>query len=172
MSKFIDTTQYFGKRFGERIVLDKVRVGKRGNRFLLCRCDAGHESWVKLAHINAGDGGVCKDCHCARIATTHGQAGSSRENMTPTYRKWVNMRSRVKNDESYVRRNIGMCQEWESFERFLADMGECPDSRMEIDRINGSKGYFPKNCAWKTRIQNNRNRTNLRMIEFCGRDSN
>ena len=111
---------------------------------------------------------MCKDCHCARIATTHGQAGSSRENMTPTYRKWVNMRSRVKNDESYVRRNIGMCQEWESFERFLADMGECPDSRMEIDRINGSKGYFPKNCAWKTRIQNNRNRTNLRMIEFCG----
>lgn len=168
MAKFIDPSAYFGKRFGERTVLNRVRKGQGGNRFLLCRCDAGHESWVKLAHINAGEGGACKQCHCKRIAVRHGQAGSNRPAMTPTYRKWVDMRSRVKNDESYIRRGIGMCREWQSFERFLEDMGECPDPRMQIDRIDGTKGYSKNNCAWKTRLQNNRNRTNLRMLCFNG----
>ncbi len=153
-------------RFGERTVLDKWKIGFGGNRFLLCRCNAGHEAWVKLAHLNAGTGSICKVCHCIRIATRHGQARTNAE--TPIYKKWINMRARVSSDPSYVRRGITICARWNVFENFLADMGEPQDSRMEIDRLDGTKGYYRENCAWRTRIQNNKNRTNLRMVSFAG----
>lgn len=159
---------YEGKRFGERVVQAKFRVGYGGNRFLLCRCDAGHEAWVKLAHLNAGTGGKCKLCHCRRIATRHGEAGSDVSKSSPTYKAWVNMIGRVNNDESYLRRNIGVCDRWRIFENFKADMGDPPDPRMELDRNDGTKGYAPNNCRWRTRLQNNANRTNLRMISFNG----
>lgn len=78
------------------------------------------------------------------------------------------MRNRVSSDPSYVNRGITICERWESYEKFISDMGEPPDDRMELDRIDGSKGYSPDNCEWKTRKQNNANRTNLKLIEFGG----
>lgn len=148
------------------MVLNQWKIGHGGNKYMLCRCDNGHESWVKLAHLNAGEGGVCKTCHCHRIATRHGQAAPGRE--TPTYMKWVNMRARAANDPSYLKRGIKVCGRWAVFENFLADMGEVPHPKMKIDRIEGHKGYGPENCQWRTRLQNNRNRQNLRMITFSG----
>lgn len=135
---------------------------------LLCVCDSGHRSWVKLAHLNAGTGGKCKQCHCRRIATRHGEAGSDISKSSPTYKAWVNMICRVNNDESYIRRRIGVCKRWKIFENFKADMGEPPDGRMELDRKESAKGYSPENCRWLTPAQNNKNRTNLRMISFSG----
>lgn len=161
-------SQYSGKRFGERTVLNSIKSGLRGNRFLLCRCDNGHEAWVKLAHINAGSGGKCKKCHCKRIATRHGESGSDISKSSTTYKKWINMMHRVNNDESYTSRGIKVCKRWKTYENFKADMGEPPDKRMELDRKNGRLGYSPKNCRWVTRKQNNKNRINLRIISFSG----
>lgn len=157
-----------GQRFGERTVLGPVKIGLRGNKMLLCRCDAGHEAWVKLAHLNAGTGGRCKVCHCRRIATRHGEAGADISKSSVVYKKWVTMIGRVNNDESYVRRDIGVCDRWRVFENFKADMGEPPDRRMELDRRDGTKGYSPDNCRWRTKAQNNKNRTRLRMVSFDG----
>jgi hypothetical protein len=164
--KSLNPETYFGMKFGERTVLDQWKTGNAGNKFFLCRCDAGHESWVKLAHLNAGTGSVCKTCHCRRIATRHGQARPGKE--TPTYIKWSSMRSRVKNDPSYLKRGIKVCDRWSVFENFIEDMGEAPHPSMEIDRVKGNGDYCPKNCEWKTRIQNNRNRQNLRFVAFAG----
>lgn len=164
--KSIDPSTYFGSRFWERTILTQWKVGYRGNKFLLSRCDNGHESWVKLAHLNGGHGGTCKACHCKRIATRHGQSSPGRK--TSAYKKWINMRGRVASDPSYIKRGIKVCERWNLFENFLADMGEPPDPRMQLDREDGTKDYTPSNCRWLTRLQNNRNRNNLRIIEFGG----
>ncbi len=51
-----------------------------------------------------------------------------------------------------------VCPAWnDSFEQFLADMGERPIGTT-IDRINNSKGYEPGNCVWATPLEQTQNR--------------
>jgi hypothetical protein len=71
------------------------------------------------------------------------------------YRTWVGMLQRCTNPRhiSYPRyggRGISVCDEWRSFERFLADMGEKPSPAHSIDRINNFVGYSKNNCRWAT----------------------
>jgi len=75
------------------------------------------------------------------------------------------------NSSSYKRygaKGVTICPRWvESFEAFLADMGERPKGET-IDRVDGSKGYLcgrpeccgqvEPNCRWATRTDQARNR--------------
>jgi hypothetical protein len=38
-------------------------------------------------------------------------------------------------------------------------MGERPGKEYSIERIDLSKGYYPNNCKWATRTEQNRNRS-------------
>jgi hypothetical protein len=69
---------------------------------------------------------------------------------------------------AYGGSGISVCEDWLSFERFLADMGERP-AGTTIDRIDGALGYFNGNCRWATiHEQQNNVRTNRR-VEYAGR---
>lgn len=76
---------------------------------------------------------------------------------TPTYKSWSEMKYRCNhNIKKY--KNVSYCKRWESFENFLADMGERPPNKT-LDRINFNGIYEPNNCKWSTSEEQNNNKS-------------
>jgi DNA-directed RNA polymerase subunit RPC12/RpoP len=80
--------------------------------------------------------------------------------------------------KNYGGKGVAICDRWrnqrsrrsgEQFLAFLADMGPCPSDRHTVDRIDNGKGYEPGNCRWATFTEQQRHRSNNRVLEFRGR---
>lgn len=88
---------------------------------------------------------------------------AKRQATPPTFRQqhlheyncWKAMRSRCQSPANaswrlYGARGVAVCERWQSFEAFLADVGAAPTPRHQLDRIDNDKGYDPSNVFWST----------------------
>lgn len=98
------------------------------------------------------------------LGRRHGSAPAGKK--TRTYVAWVSMKQRCRT-KRYADRGITVCEDWSSFENFLADMGECPDS-LTLERRDNDKGYSKSNCVWASMAVQGSNRSNTRLVTFRG----
>lgn len=96
----------------------------------------------------------------------------TRQERTRLFWVWADMRSRCKNRnhkgfENYGGRGIAVCDRWERFDDFLADMGPRPGGGM-LERIDNDGDYSPDNCRWATRKEQNSNRRNCIYVDCDG----
>lgn len=88
---------------------------------------------------------------------------------------WVSMRVRCYNQGAinfarYGGRGIMVCDRWRnSFEDFLADVGETPSSKHTLERKDNSGPYEPGNVGWAIPSQQARNRRSSVCLEHEGR---
>lgn len=143
-----------GMRFERLVVVE--RAGTRYEQAVwLCVCDCKTE--VKVLGQSLREGRT-KSCGCLRaeVNINHGK------HKTSEYQIWLTMRQRCTNPnhngyENYGGRGISVCERWNDFTNFYADMGKRPSPKHSIDRKDNNKGYYPENCKWSTQSEQNRN---------------
>lgn len=159
------------EKFSRLTAIAPVSRGKDCAIKWLCGCECGGWAIVATRKLKSGK---TRSCGCLKreMMTTHGHGRT--EDMNPTFRSWLSMRSRCKHPatpgyEHYGGRGIKVCERWDSsFETFLADMGERPGRDYSIDRIDTDGDYCPENCRWATKATQNRNRRNNVLLTFDG----
>ena len=160
-----------GHVFGRLIVIERVKSTRKGSSRWLCRCDCGTVKEIDKGSFIYG-GTISCGCYSRERASamnrTHGRSGSK----NPIYHTWTSMRERCLSPtaKSYARyggRGIEIDKRWDSFENFLADMGERPEGG-SIERIDNDGPYSPSNCRWATVVEQNNNRSDTHHVNYNG----
>lgn len=68
----------------------------------------------------------------------------------------------------YFERGIQVCERWNDYALFLADVGDRPEGTT-LDRIDNDKGYEPGNCRWATSSVQRRNSRRVIEVSLGGR---
>jgi len=162
MGKAIDMR---GRVYGRLTVVGPAPKRNCAALYWLCECQCGKRTEINGTNLRLG---LTKSCGCLNQEnrcrrdnkiTKHGHSGSL------TYASWTAMRSRCRRRKNkdwhrYGGAGITVCERWrDSFENFLADMGERPSRRHTLDRYPDPAGdYEPTNCRWATHAEQSSNK--------------
>lgn len=127
---------------------------KGGNFKALFKCDCGQKvfkNYKNVMYLKKGLG--CNSCKKKPWGLTIDKGTGP--SYHPIYKIWSGMHQRCSNPKStafknYGGRGIAVCEQWDTFQNFLYDMGGRPSLKHSLDRINVNGNYEPKNCRWST----------------------
>ena len=173
MAKLKDLT---GQVFGRWTVVSRAE-NKGSHRYWDCLCACGKQKSVYQGSL---DKGVSTSCGCQRDEETsrrnfkHGVCDGCHTKQPPrTYNCWRNMKARCSNPNNhkwpvYGGRGISVCERWQTFSSFYADMGDCPEGH-SIERIDNDGNYEPSNCRWANSIDQMNNQSTNTLLTHNGK---
>jgi hypothetical protein len=157
-----------GQKRSMLLVIERAGKMANGGQAWRCRCDCGKDCVVSTSNLNKR-GTVSCGCY-RRRSLGH----SSHANEAPEFATWGAMldRCRNPNNKNYIRyggRGISVCERWETYVNFFADVGPRPSAGHSLDRIDVDGNYEPGNVRWATASQQQRNKRNSVMVPYQGK---
>jgi hypothetical protein len=158
-----------GRVFGSLTVLRR-EGSKKNFASWRCRCSCGQEVTVRSDKLLQG---VRKSCAQNGHRSNSKYPPGMLKKYRVEYSAWRSMHARCENKNAtgyinYGRRGIMVCERWNTFGNFIADMGHRPTPKHTLDRIDVNGNYEPSNCRWATRTEQMRNIRNSVYVEMEG----
>ena len=140
----------------------QYRQGGTKYRCWECLCHCGARFVAQQRNLRSG---TTQSCGClqketvSKIFRKHGHSVAR----SSEYVAWECLRQRClypnyRQFKDYGGRGIKVCERWDDFQNFLADMGPKPGPEYSVERINNDGDYAPDNCKWATRKEQQGNR--------------
>lgn len=163
-----DKTKYLNTKIGVLLIIDAFR--KDSQTFFTCKCTCGNtitKSRIKIIRMR-----FLKCCKEPELINGKRKFSMSKHNMylSSEYSSCKGMRDRCfsencKQYNNYGSRGIIVCDRWKnSFENFIADMGEKPSKGYSVERINNNGNYEPDNCRWATQKEQMANTSRTKWV--------
>lgn len=81
---------------------------------------------------------------------------------------WRSMLARCNNPKShsfkyYGERGVKVCERWQNYSNFIADMGDRPTPEHSLERKDYNGNYEPNNCCWATRSEQQKNKSSTKL---------
>ena len=113
---------------------------------------------------------VQASCGCRRGEKTAARNRTHGMSQHPAFAVWRSMLARCQNPKhrawkNYGGRGVTVCERWQDFAAFWADMQSGYVQGLSLDRIDNNAGYCRENCRWATYTQQARNRRANRRIQ-------
>jgi len=139
-----------GQKYGRLTVISEHGRSKNKNVLWLCKCDCGNTTVIPATIIRRG---ITISCGCFRDEMSSKRRKTHGYSYKDEYLIWQGMKKRCLNKNCkaypmYGGRGISICERWNKFENFLADMGPRPSKDHSIDRKENDGNYEPTNCRW------------------------
>lgn len=163
----------------ERLTIISEANAKNGHTMCSCACKCGVIVIVRLSALINGN---TQSCGClndegrARLGKSKSKPGVKNDlgKTTTEYNSWRHIKARCYNKKNnkyhiYGAMGITVCDRWlNSFENFLAYMGNCPVEMNSIDRKDVNGNYESGNCRWANDEMQSSNKQNKIHIEYEG----
>lgn len=160
---------------GYKIIKDLRSINGRRSAIIQCPyCPTTYQAIISDVKSNRHK----KHCGCQSVKIKKAIAISVKREIIkppsakahPLYHTWRSMRQRCLRPshpkyKDYGGRGISICAEWNSFFKFVEDMGPKPSPHHSIDRKDNNGNYEASNCRWATVSEQNSNRRPKKVCE-------
>lgn len=159
-----------GDTFGRLTIKNGIPIRKGTHKHFEVVCVCGKEKVIAKGNLLSGRVKSC-GCYGKEVSSLINKSHGKRKD--PIYAIWNMMRQRCNLPSNkyyayYGGRGIKVCERWQKFENFYADMGDPPFRGASLERVDSNGDYSKENVVWANRTEQNNNKRNSVRYEFKG----